>query len=361
MSNPIKSIIVGTGKFIPSNVVKNDDFLSHSFVEKDGSPQLRKNADAINKFKLITDIEERRYANKEHNASDLAYFAAKDALESSGINGEELDYIIVAHNFGDVKAGTNRTDIVPTLASRVKHKLGIQNPGCVAYDLPFGCPGWLQGMIQADYFIKSGDAKKVLVIGSETLSRIVDPHDKDSMIYADGAGATILAASTDENSGAGILSHKTESHTVDQAWFLRMEASSKIDHDAKDDLYLKMDGRKVYEYALTHVPMVMKATLEKAGIAPSGVKKVLVHQANGKMDEAILKRFFKLYDIDTPPADVMPMTIATLGNSSVATVPTLLDLILKGEKENHQINKGDVILFASVGAGMNINAMIYRF
>lgn len=361
MSNPIKSIIVGTGKFIPANVVKNDDFLTHSFVEKDGTPQLRKNADAINKFKLITEIEERRYANQEHNASDLAYFAAKDALESSGINGEELDYIIVAHNFGDIKAGTNRTDIVPTLASRVKHKLAIQNPNCVAYDLPFGCPGWLQGMIQADYFIKSGDAKKVLVIGSETLSRIIDPHDKDSMIYADGAGATILAASTAGDKESGILSHKTESHTVDQAWFLRMEASSKKDHKPKDSLYLKMDGRKVYEYALTHVPLVMKASLEKAGISPTQVKKVLVHQANGKMDDAILKRFFKLYNIDTPPADVMPMTIATLGNSSVATVPTLLDLILKGEKESHQINKGDVILFASVGAGMNINAMVYRF
>ncbi|HET8828252.1 MAG TPA: ketoacyl-ACP synthase III [Pelobium sp.] len=361
MGNHIKSIIVGTGRFIPANVVKNEDFLAHTFVEKDGKPQQRKNEDAINKFKQITDIEERRYADAEHTASDLAYFAAKDALESSGINGEELDYIVVAHNFGDVKVGTNRTDIVPTLASRVKHRLGIVNPDCVAYDLPFGCPGWLQGMIQADYFIKSGDAKKVMIIGSETLSRIIDPHDKDSMIYADGAGATILAASTNEDSKAGVLSHKAQSHTVDQAWFLRMEGSSKLDYASKDNLYLKMDGRKVYEYALTHVPLVMKATLEKAGVLPSEVKKVLVHQANGKMDEAILKRFFKLYDIDTPPADVMPMTIATLGNSSVATVPTLLDLILKGEKENHDITDGDVILFASVGAGMNINAMVYRF
>lgn len=359
----IQSTIVGTGKFIPAQVIKNEDFLSHTFFEKDGTPQLRKNEDAINKFKTITDIEERRYAEADQNASDLAFFAAKDALESSGINGEDLDYIIVAHNFGDVKAGGNRTDMVPTLASRVKHKLGIASPNCVAYDLPFGCPGWLQGVIQADYFIRSGDAQKVMVIGSETLSRIVDPHDKDSMIYADGAGATILAAATiDANQQkTGILSHKTESHTVDQAWFLRMEASSKVDHATKDDVYLKMDGRKVYEYALTHVPLVMKAALEKAGVAPSEVKKVLVHQANGKMDEAILKRFFKLYDIDTPPVDIMPMTIATLGNSSVATVPTLLDLILKGEKGGHQINKGDVVLFASVGAGMNINAMVYRF
>ncbi|MFC5284564.1 3-oxoacyl-ACP synthase III family protein [Pedobacter alpinus] len=358
MSNKIRSIIVGTGKFVPNRVVKNSDFLDHTFFEKDGSPQLRKNIDAINKFQSITDIEERRYSEDKYVTSDLAYFAAKEALETAGISGEELDYIIIAHNFGDVKAGQNRTDMVPTLASRVKFKLGIENPDCVAYDLPFGCPGWLQGMIQADYFIKSGDAKKVMVIGAETLSRVIDPHDKDSMIYADGAGATILAAS---DGSAGIISHKAQSHTLNQAWFLQMGCSSNTEYAVKNDLFLKMDGRKVYEYALTHVPLVMKATLEKAGLTPDKVKKVLVHQANGKMDDAILKRFFKLYDVDNPPSTVMPMTIAKLGNSSVATVPTLLDMILKNEMEGHALETGDVAIFVSVGAGMNINALVYQF
>src|SRR6476659_6515638 len=244
MSENIKSFISGTGKYIPNRIVKNEDFMAHSFFEKDGSPVLRNNTDVISKFQAITDIEERRYADDDQTTSDLAYLSAKDALESSGINKEELDYIIVAHNFGDIKAGENRTDMVPTLASRVKHKLDIQNPDCVAYDLPFGCPGWLQGMIQADYYIKAGDAKHVLVIGAEALSRVVDPHDRDSMIYSDGAGATILSAST---SGAkGILSHKSQTHTQNQAWFLRMEGSSKEDYEAPEDIYLKMDGRKVY-------------------------------------------------------------------------------------------------------------------
>jgi 3-oxoacyl-[acyl-carrier-protein] synthase-3 len=359
MVHKIKSVISGTGKYVPNKVIKNEDFLNHAFYEKDGSPVLRNNADVIDKFQAITEIEERRYAEADQNTSDLAYLAAKDALESSGENPEELDYIIVAHNFGDIKFGGNRTDMVPTLASRVKHKLNIQNPNCVAYDLPFGCPGWLQGMIQADYYIRSGDAKKVLIIGSEALSRILDPHDRDSMIYSDGAGATILSASTEEN--VGILSHKSQTHTQNQAWFLRMEPSFHEDYDAKDDIYLKMDGRKVYEYALINVPLVMKMTLEKAGIEPDKVKKVLVHQANGKMDEAILKRFFKLYNIDTPPAGIMPMTIAKLGNSSVATIPTLLDKILKNELEGQRLEKGDVAIFASVGAGMNINAMVYQF
>lgn len=358
MNNNIKSVIVGTGKYIPGRVVKNEDFLKNTFFEKDGLPQKRKNEDAIDKFQQITDIEERRYADNNLLTSDLAFFAAKDAITSSDFDAETLDYIIVAHNFGDVKDGSNRSDMVPTLASRVKYKLGIKNPDCVAYDLPFGCPGWLQGMIQADYFIKSGDAKNVMVIGAETLSRVTDPHDKDSMIYADGAAATILSAANDT---AGIICHKAQSHTVDQAWFLRMESSYKKDYEAPSDLYLKMDGRKVYEYALTHVPLVMKATLEKAGLKPQQVKKVLVHQANGKMDDAILKRFFKLYDVDDAPTEVMPMTIAKLGNSSVATVPTLLDMILKNEMDGHQLKEGDIAMFVSVGAGMNINAMLYQF
>jgi 3-oxoacyl-[acyl-carrier-protein] synthase-3 len=360
MANRINAVISGTGKYVPKRVVKNEEFLNHFFVEKDGSPVLRNNEEIISKFQAITEIEERRYAEPEQTTSDLAYLSAKDAIESSGEDKEALDYIIVAHNFGDIKFGENRSDMVPTLASRVKYKLGIQNPDCVAYDLPFGCPGWLQGMIQADCFIRSGDAKKVLVIGSETISRIIDPHDRDSMIYADGAGATILSASEDDED-SGILSYKAQTHTQEQAYFLRMEGSYKSDYEFQDDIYLKMDGRKVYEYALINVPLVMKMAVEKAGISYDKVKKVLVHQANGKMDEAILKRFFKLYGVDSPPADVMPMTISKLGNSSVATVPTLLDMILKGEMSGHHFEKGDVALLASVGAGMNINAMIYQF
>jgi 3-oxoacyl-[acyl-carrier-protein] synthase III len=359
MAIKIKSVIVGTGKYVPESIVRNEDFLQHTFFEKDGLPVLRENSEVISKFQSITEIEERRYAAKDQNTSDLAFLAAKDALDSSGIDPETLDYIIVAHNFGDISYGSNRSDLIPTLASRVKHKLQIQNPNCVAYDLPFGCPGWLQGMIQADYYIRSGDANKVMIIGSETLSRITDPHDRDSMIYADGAGATILAASTADN--IGVLSHLAQTHSLNEAWFLRLECSFKQDEIASDNLYLKMDGRKVYEYALTHVPLVIKAAVDKSGVPLENIKKILVHQANGKMDEAILKRFFRLYGISSPPEGVMPMTIAKFGNSSVATVPTLLDKILKNEMDGHHIENGDAIVFVSVGAGMNINAMVYQY
>ncbi|MEY2869179.1 MAG: hypothetical protein RIR01_1659, partial [Bacteroidota bacterium] len=124
--------------------------------------------------------------------------------------------------------------------------------------------------------------------------------------------------------------------------------------------YIKMYGRKIYEFALSNVPAAMKSCLDKSGIAIDDVKKILIHQANEKMDEAIVDRFYKLYDKEAP-ADIMPMSIHDLGNSSVATVPTLFDLILNKKIDGHEIKKGDILIFASVGAGMNINAFVYRF
>ena len=120
-----------------------------------------------------------------------------------------------------------------------------------------------------------------------------------------------------------------------------------------------MHGRKIYEFALSQVPKAMASCLEKSGIDISEVKKVLIHQANEKMDEAIIQRFYKQYK-QTPPEGIMPMSIHKLGNSSVATVPTLYDSLVKGRIENQELHKGDVIIFASVGAGMNINAIVYR-
>jgi 3-oxoacyl-[acyl-carrier-protein] synthase-3 len=122
---------------------------------------------------------------------------------------------------------------------------------------------------------------------------------------------------------------------------------------------MKMFGRKLYQYALETVPGAIKACLDKSGMHLNKVDKILIHQANGKMDDAIIERLYKLYDMEVLE-NVMPMTISWLGNSSVATVPTLLDLILKGEFEPNEIKEGDNIIFASVGAGMNINAVLYR-
>jgi len=158
---------------------------------------------------------------------------------------------------------------------------------------------------------------------------------------------------------AGILAHVTRSDTLDHAYLLRLGRSYNPAHRG-DELYIKMDGHDIYKYALKTVPEVVKKCLDKAGCGLSDIKKVLIHQANQKMDEAILARLFKLYGVKDIPDNIMPMTIAWLGNSSVATLPTLLDLLQRNELEDHRLESGDTIVFASVGAGMNINAMVYR-
>lgn len=347
--------ITGSGSYIPTKKVTNSDFAQHDFLNEDGTAFNMTNDIIAEKFVEITGILERRYADDDMVNSDMAFMAAKKAIEKSGVDPETIDYIILAHNYGDIKANTIQSDTVPSLATRVKYLLQIKNPKCVAYDILFGCPGWIEAVIQAQAYIKAGMAKKCLVIGSETLSRVVDKHDRDSMIYSDGAGATIIEATDDEG---GILAHESATFSFDEAKFLYFGNSFNKNEDP-NIRYIKMYGRKIYEFALSNVPKAMASCLEKSGIAITDVKKILIHQANEKMDEAIINRFYKLFKMETP-AGIMPMSIHKLGNSSVATVPTLYDLIVNGELEGQNLNKGDVIIFASVGAGMNINAIVYK-
>lgn len=350
-------LITGSGSHIPELTVTNNDFMDHSFYNPDGSRIDKDPTEIIEKFKAITGIDERRYVKDGQQTSDIATLAAEIALKDAGVDKEELDGIIMAHNFGNIPNGKVQSDILPSLASRIKYNLQIENPFCVAYDILFGCPGWVQGVIIAQNFIKAGDGKRFLVIGGETLSRVLDPHDRDSMIYADGAAASIIEDFPNDE-GRGILSTASMTFAKDQAYFLHYDKSHNRRHKP-DTRYIKMHGHKIYEFALTNVPQAMKACMDKSGVDISEVKKVLIHQANEKMDEAIIKRFFRLYG-QKPPEGIMPMSIHKLGNSSVATVPTLFDLVMKGNLEDHTLNKGDVVLMASVGAGMNINAITYR-
>jgi len=348
--------ITGTGSYIPDTIEKNEAFYQHTFLNTDGSIINSPNEVIIEKFEAITGIAERRYAKAHLNSSDLGFFAAEKAIIDAKIDPETIDYIIVAHNFGDVRYNNNQSDMLPCLAARIKHGLRIKNPKCVAFDILFGCPGWIQGVIQAKAFIKAGMAKRCLVIGSETLSRVVDKYDRDSMIFSDGAGATIIEATEEEG---GILAHENASYTYDEAYYLYF-GNSNNQALSKDTRYIKMEGRKIYEFALTSVPSAMKACLDNSGLDIKDVKKIFLHQANEKMDEAILKRFYRLYRTEIPE-NIMPMSIQKLGNSSVATVPTLLDLVRNNKLEKHSLKKGDVLLFASVGAGMHINAFAYKY
>lgn len=360
MAKKLYTKIIGTGSCIPTKVIKNDYFLGYKFYD----PATRKlfdktNEEIIRKFHEITNIEERRWVEDDQVNSDIAALAVKDACESAGVDIETLDFIIFGHNFGDAYKGNTSVDTLPGLANRVKKILDIQNPACICHDVISGCPGWTQGMIVADAYLRSATFKRGVVIGSDTLSRVSDPHDRDSMIFSDGAGATIVEAVESEEP-TGMIAHSSRSDSNPYSGLLTFGPSLNPDFEG-DDLFIKMAGHKLYVYAISHVPGVVKDSIEKAGLKLGDIKKVLIHQANEKMDEAILKGVFKLYKEKKIPDGIMPMSINKLGNSSTATVPTLLDLIVKGKMENQDINQGDYIVLCSVGAGMNVNSIIYKW
>lgn len=359
MTKRLYTKIVGTGSYIPERIISNDYFKDYVFFDACTKQPLEKsNGEIIQKFKEITNISERRWIGNDLMNSDMAAMAVRDAFESAAIDPETLDFIIIAHNFGDVNPDSTRVDILPSLANKVKAKLDIKNPTCICHDIVSGCPGWTQAMIIADAYIRSGTYTRGVVVGTDVLSRISDPHDRDTMIYADGAGATIVEAAESEEP-VGILSHASRSDAVNY-WNLLTNGESFNPEYKGNDQFIKMAGHKLYVYALSYVPGVVKDSLDKAGLHLSDVKKVMIHQANEKMDEAILKNVFKLYGEKNIPEGIMPMSIEKLGNSSTATVPTLLDLVIKGKMEGQSIQKGDHILFCSVGAGMNINSIVYK-
>lgn len=351
------TIIIGSGSDIPTRVIGKDYFMDSVFYSDEGTKIDKPNEEIIQKFVDITEIENRRYLQDDEYNSDLGYRAATKAIEDSGIDPENLDYIIYASNFGEVNKN-GMSNMMPSMSSRLKNKLGIKNRRTVNYDMVFGCPGWVEAMILADTLIKAKKAKLILVVGAETLSRVTDSFDRNKMIFADGAGAVVVKATDDEN--VGIISDMTICDNGIEITYLENAPSLNEDAD-QTKLYIRMHGRKIYEYVLKYVPDAIKATIDQAGLEITDIDKILIHQANAKMDYAIISRLFKSYGISDYDHNIAPMTIQEFGNSSVATIPTMFDLIRKGKMKNQSFKEKSNIVFASVGAGMNINAIVYRF
>ena len=178
------------------------------------------------------------------------------------------------------------------------------------------------------------------------------------MIFADGAGAVVLSATDEEN--IGVIADNTLCFNGEEIGYL-CNSHSLNPNINQERQYVRMMGRKIYEFALKNVPQAIKNTIEKANIGIEDIDKILIHQANAKMDHAIINRLYKLYGIRDFDHSVAPMTVQYLGNTSVATIPTMFDLIRKGKIEGQHFKENSYIIFTSVGAGMNINAIVYRF
>lgn len=354
----MKTIIKATGTKLPERRIKNDFFLNNIFMDENGVPNPKPTEEIIAKLEQITGIKERGYIAETGDSVPLMADASEAAIADWGQDRNLIDGIIVAHNAGNMLEGRDGFHTVPNMAALLKHKLKIENHECFAYDMLFGCPGWLQGIIQANQAIQMGDAKNVLVVGIEVASRLLDPHDLDSMILADGCGAAIVTAGTDDQKG--IISYATYSHAQEDLGCIYLDKSYNKEITAPT--LFKMNGKDVYKYATVWVPKVIKNALDKAGMDASDIDMFLFHQANGKMLHAFANNLAQMYGIEGLSFEgKIPTTIEFTGNTSVATIPTMLDLILKGELEGYTIKPSDKVVFASVGAGMHCNAMVYQF
>ena len=359
--------IIGTGSAVPKRQVTNADLEACMDTSDEWIVQR-------------TGIRTRHIHDPKSGESteSLATEAARNALDAAGITADQLDLIV---------CGTMTPDMpTPSIANLLTGSLGARP--IPAFDLNAACSGFVYAMNTAHALMTTAPYTTALVLGVDCVTKFCKFSNLDrssavlfgdaggacvlsatgdpskgliaQAMHSDGAGATVVEA-REEESPIGVLAHAARSDTIDHAKLLWMGESYNPDFE-DNRLFLKMYGRKLYNYALTNVPGVVRQSLERAGLELADVKKVFLHQANAKMDEAILVRLFRLYDAGRPDtAAVMPMSISWLGNSSVATVPTLLDLGCRGEMNDHELSPGDIIVLASVGAGMNINSVVYRW
>ncbi len=368
----INSIITATGRCIPEVVVDNAEFLGRVFYTAEGVPEKKPAEAIIKKFVERSGIGSRRYARDGQVASDLGAIALRHAIDSSGIDIQSLDLIICASNYGDITSDHHFCDMVPNLATRILQKAGYdgrRGGKVMAYDPVAGCPGWLQALILADLELQRGSAKRVAVVGAETLSRVRDPYQKDGLLFSDGAGAVIVEGIEGEER-EGILGWDRElityydpksSPVTDPSQYIAMRPSKNPAHDPSR-LYIEMMGPNVAQLAIDHVPRIIKQVLEKANLGVQDVDKFLLHQANKKLD------FDMARAAGIPEEDIVekvPITLDYLGNSSLATIPIMLDLtarreLVNGGEHRHALKAGDYVIFASVGASMIVNALLYR-
>lgn len=318
--------IAGTGSYLPEKVLTNDD--------------LAKMVDTSDEWIVSrSGIRERHIAAEGETTGDLAYHASVRALEAAGVSAQELDLIVL---------GTTTPDLIfPSTACLLQHRLGAN--GCPAFDVNAACSGFVYALTVADKFIKSGAARTVLVVGSETLSRMVDWTERSScVLFGDGAGAMVLEA----GEGAGNIAD----HGV-------LAASLRSDGTHKDKLYvdggpsttgtvghLRMEGREVFKHAVGMITDVIEATFSAAGISAEDLDWFVPHQANKRIIDASAKKL----GIEERKVVV---TVDLHGNTSAASVPLALSVAVA----DGRIKKGDLVLLEAMGGGFTWGAVLLRW
>jgi 3-oxoacyl-[acyl-carrier-protein] synthase-3 len=317
--------ILGTGSALPKKVVTNDD-LARVMDTSDEWIRTR------------TGIEQRHIAVEETTTS-LAVEAAKGALEEAGISIDELDLIV---------AGTVSPDyLFPTLACEVQAAVGAKN--ATAFDLSAGCTGFLFALATVDAYLRTGRFKNALVIGAETLSKMVDWSDRSTcVLFGDGAGAAVVSAEGEQllgmvqgSDGAGGMALKCDNRPVSNLY--RQLGTQQY-------AYIGMNGQEVYKFAVRTVPTAINGALEQAKIPADEIKYYILHQANLRIIESVAKRLHQ-------PMEKFPTNLQECGNISAASVPVLLDKVRK----EGLIQKGDKLVMAGFGAGLTWGACVIEW
>ncbi len=326
MTNQVFARIAGTGSYLPEKILSNDD--------------LSKIVDTNDEWITArTGIRQRHIAADGETTSDLAFHAAVRALEAAGVDAGELDLIVV---------GTTTPDLIfPSVACLVQHRLGAN--GCAAFDVNAACSSFVYALTVADKFIRSGAAKTVLVIGAETLTRMIDWNDRTTcVLFGDGAGAVVLKA----DSETGILStHMHADGGKKELLWNPVGVSVGFKPEEKNaGVRILMAGSDVFKHAVKALDSVVEETLEANGLDRHEIDWLIPHQANLRIIEATAKR------LDMPMERVI-VTVHKHGNTSAGSVPLALDEAVRSGK----VQRGQLVLLEAFGGGFTWGSALLRY
>ncbi len=316
--------IIGTGSAVPEQIVTNED-LSKIVETSDEWISSR------------SGIKERRVA-KEETTTSLAILAGKRALENAGVTAEEIEVIIVATCTPDY--------FFPNTACQVQEAIGAKH--AVAFDLSAACSGFLFALSTVQAYIKGGIYQKALIIGAETMSKMIDWSDRSTcVLFGDGAGAAVVSAEEtgvlelvqkSDGTGKGVLSCKAR------------ETRNLLNHESETKEYLYMEGQPVFKFAVKTVPECVEEILEKAEVKKEEIRYYILHQANSRIIQSVAKRLKE-------PEEKFPMNLALYGNTSAASIPILLDEM----NRNGMLNRRDKLVLSGFGAGLTWGAVLLEW
>lgn len=321
-----RSVITGTGSYLPEKIVTNAD------LEK-----LVETSDAW--IQQRTGIKERRVAADDQPTSQMAIAAARQALEAAGISGQDIDCIIVATSTPD--------QTFPSVAVRVQAALGA--PAGIAFDVQAVCSGFVYALSVADSMMRTGQARRMLVIGAEKMTSILDWNDRTTcVLFGDGAGAVVLEAQDGEPDLAerGVIS----SHLHADGKLSDILYTSGGPSTTKDSGYIVMEGREVFRHAVSLMADVVNETMSTAHIKPEQIDWLIPHQANIRIIEGTARKLGM-------SMEKVVVTVDRHGNTSAASIPLALDEAVRAGK----VKQGDLLLLEALGAGLTWGAALVRF